>query len=105
MQNLRVQKKGDRVYAISLIVRNQGDFPTATAHGAKTRLVRPILVKIFPEKGTLLEGNKIVFIPRLLGKGGAQKVEWLLTAPKGSSVIIQVLTQNAGTVEQKIVLK
>ncbi len=105
VKNLRVKKKGDRVYEISLTVQNSGKFPTATAHGAKTRLVRPVLVKIFPKKGQLLTGNKIVFIPRLLGSGGSKKVTWLVTAPAGTRASIQVLTQYAGNVTKQVVLR
>ncbi len=105
VQNLQVKKKGDRVYKISLVIRNAGKFPTSTAHGAKTRLVRPVLVKIFLKKGQLLTGNKVVFVPRLLGSGGSKKVEWLVTAPAGSGITIQVLSQYSGSFSKQIVLR
>jgi len=105
IRNLHIQKKGDGVYAISLLVRNSGTFPTATAHGAATRLVRPILVKIFLQEGHVLEGNPVVFIPRLLGGGGSKKVQWLVTAPAGTSLKIQVLTPNSGSIEKTLVLQ
>jgi len=105
VENLTLQKKGDQVYSLSLLVRNTGFLPTATAFGAKKRLVKPVLVKIFPEKGELLSGQKVVFIPRLDGSGASHKVEWLLHAPAGTKVTLKILSEKAGLIEKTISLK
>ena len=105
VENLTILKKADQVYSLSLFVKNTGYLPTATAFGAKTRLVKPVLVKIFPEKGELLSGQKIVFIPRLNGSGASRKVEWLLHAPAGTKVTLKILSEKAGSTEKTIFLK
>ncbi len=105
LQKLSVVKKGDRVFALSATICNEGKFPTATEFGAQTRLSRPILVKLFSKRGHLLTGSKIVFLPRLLGSGGTKKVHWLLTAPEGSTVTLKIVSQNAGILTRTVVLK
>ncbi|HDK35794.1 MAG TPA: hypothetical protein ENG82_02710 [Bacteroidetes bacterium] len=93
------------MYALSLLVRNTGFLPTGTAFASKTRLVKPVLVKIFPEKGELLSGRKITFIPKLEGSGAAKKVKWLIHAPKNTNVKIKILSEKAGTIEKTVILK
>lgn len=105
VENLTILKKADQVYSLSLLVKNKGYLPTATAFGAKTRLAKPVLVKIFPEKGELLSGQKIIFIPRLNGSGTSRKVEWLLHAPAGTKVTLKILSGKAGSIEKTIFLK
>jgi len=104
VEHVTLQKKGDQVYSLSLFVKNSGFLPTATAFGAQTRLVKPVLVKIFMEKGELLSGQKVVFIPRLAGSGASQKVEWLLHAPAGTKVTLKILSEKAGSIEKTISL-
>ncbi|GBD93949.1 zinc carboxypeptidase [bacterium BMS3Abin05] len=105
VSNLKVEKQADDVYALSLLVRNTGFLPTGTAFASKTRLVKPVLVKIFPEKGELLSGRKITFIPKLEGSGAAKKVKWLIHAPKNTNVKIKILSEKAGTIEKTVILK
>ena len=86
-------------------IKNIGYLPTATAHGEKTRLAKPVLVKFYLKKGELISGNKITFIPALKGSGSAKKVEWLVHAPAGTKITLKVISETAGRINRTVTLK
>ncbi|RKY78585.1 hypothetical protein DRQ07_07425 [candidate division KSB1 bacterium] len=105
VEDINVKPKGSNIFAVSAYIKNIGYLPTATAHGEKTRLAKPVLVKFYLKKGELISGNKITFIPALKGSGSAKKVEWLVHAPAGTKITLKVISETAGRINRTVTLK
>jgi len=105
LTDLKIEKRGDKVYYVSCTVQNNGYLPTATAHGADTRLCRPVYAKISLKNGRVLSGEPRVFIPRLKGSGGSKKIEWMITAEPGTHGSVLIDSERAGSVVRSIVIK
>jgi hypothetical protein len=92
-----VEARGDNVYLVTAILANEQYLPTQMSMGQRARFNRPISVRLMPAQGvTVLTGNPQQQIPRLEGMGGRAKFTWLVQAPAGTRVNMEVFAERAG---------
>ena len=92
-----VEARGDNVYLVTATVANEQYLPTQLAIGQRIRFNRPVTVRLLPASGmTVLTGNIQQQAPRLDGMGGREKFTWLVQAPAGTRVTMEVFAERAG---------
>jgi hypothetical protein len=93
-----VEARGDDVFLITAVIQNTGYFPTATAMGLRARTAPPTTVRLTPtDQLTVLSSSGIQQqIRNLGGSGGRATVTWLVQAPEGTQVRLEVLTPQGG---------
>ncbi|CAN5610777.1 M14 family metallopeptidase [soil metagenome] len=93
----QVEALGDNVYLVTATLANEQYLPTQLGMGQRIRFNRPITVRLMPVNGmTVLTGNIQQQVPRLEGMGGRAKFTWLVQAPAGTRVDMQVFAERAG---------
>lgn len=93
----RVEARGDNVYLVTATLANESYFPTQLAMGTRARFNRPITVRLLPVEGMkVLTGNIQQQFPRLEGMGDRSKHSWLVQAPAGTRVTMEVFAERAG---------
>ncbi len=93
----RVEARGEGVWQVTAILANERYLPTQTQMGARVRFNRPITVRLLPTQGmTVLTGNIQQQIPRLEGTGHRRTFTWLVQAPAGTQVPLEVFAERAG---------
>jgi len=103
---LEFTNHGGGLFRIKAEVENTGFWPTALGHAVAARAVKPTLVQLQVEPGTILSGNsKSTSIQSLSGSGARMKFEWLIKAKAGDKVELKVVSQKGGTARQSVVLK
>jgi hypothetical protein len=92
-----VEGRGDNVYLVTAVLANEQYLPTQMSMGQRVRFNRPISVRLMPAQGvTVLTGNPQQQVPRLDGMGGRAKFTWLVQAPAGTRVNMEVFAERAG---------
>jgi hypothetical protein len=93
----KVEARGDNVFLVTATLANEQYLPTQLTMGERIRFNRPITVRLLPARGvTVLTGNIQQQIPRLEGMGGRTKFTWLVQAPAGTRVEMEVFAERAG---------
>lgn len=93
----QVEARGDNVYLVTATLANEQYLPTQLSMGQRIRFNRPITVRLLPASGmTVLTGNIQQQVPRLEGMGGRAKFTWLVQAPAGTRVNMEVFAERAG---------
>ena len=100
-----VEKKADGVYHLEATIENTGFLPTALAHGALARAVKPILIKLEGKAFEILTGRPLQIVDALSGKGGMKRVSWLVKAERGSRLQLTVSSEKAGSLSETITLQ
>jgi murein tripeptide amidase MpaA len=118
---VKVEHLGNSNYRVTVIVENNGFLPSFTSEQAKNRqAVRPVRAELaLPEGAKILEGKRRVQIGQLEGRSNKLdvssiystsptdnrgKAEWVIHAAEGSTVTINVFSERAGLLKQKIQL-
>lgn len=92
-----VEARGDNVFLVTATVANEQYLPTQLSMGQRIRFNRPITVRLMPASGmTVLTGNIQQQTPRLEGMGGRETFTWLVQAPAGTRVDLEVFAERAG---------
>ncbi|MBR9989163.1 MAG: hypothetical protein KFH98_05365, partial [Gemmatimonadetes bacterium] len=92
-----IESRGDNVYLVTATLANEQYLPTQLSIGQRIRFNRPITVRLLPANGmTVLTGNIQQQVPRLEGMGGRAKFTWLVHAPAGTRVTMEVFAERAG---------
>ncbi len=93
----RVEARGEGVWEVHATVANERYLPTQTQMGQRIRFNRPITVRLLPTRGlTVLTGNIQQQVPRLEGMGGRRTFSWLVQAPAGTTIPLEVFAERAG---------
>jgi hypothetical protein len=93
----KVEARGDGVFMVTATIANEQYLPTQLAMGTRARANRPITVRLLPhERMTVLTGNPQQQVARLEGMGGRSKHSWLVQAPAGTQITLQVFAERAG---------
>jgi hypothetical protein len=93
----RIEPRGDNVYLITATIANEQYLPTQLAMGGRIRFNRPITVRLLPTANvTVLTGDPQQQVPRLEGMGGRETFTWLVQAPAGTRVTMEVFAERAG---------
>jgi hypothetical protein len=97
LAEVKVEPRGEGVYAIEASVENVGRFPTATAMARRNRALPPVRVRIdLGERARLLAGERQTLVPWLRGGGGRETVRWVVGARAGDEGSVEVWTLHAG---------
>jgi hypothetical protein len=92
-----IEARGDNVFLITATLANEQYLPTQLSIGQRVRFNRPITVRLMPAQNvTVLTGNPQQQIPRLEGMGGRSTFTWLVQAPAGTRVNMEVFAERAG---------
>ena len=93
----RVEARGEGVWEVHAVVTNDPYFPTQTQMGQRIRFNRPVTVRLLPTRGmTVLTGNIQQQVPRVDGMGGRRTFTWLVQAPAGTTIPLEVFAERAG---------
>ena len=121
LHTLDVQALGTDTYRINVVVENTGYLPTFTSQQSKARqAVRSVRAELtLPEGVEILSGKRRVELGFLEGRSNKSdvatlygfsptdnrvRVEWVLRAPVGSSVKLEILSERAGSLHKEIKL-
>lgn len=119
---LDVTKLGDERYRLVVVVENSGFLPSYTSEQAKKRkAARPIRIELdLPEDARLLTGKIRVELSHLEGRSNKldsfalwgtagtdnrTRSEWVIKAPQGSSIELQVRSERAGSLIRQVRLE
>ncbi|MFN2195233.1 MAG: carboxypeptidase, partial [Anaerolineales bacterium] len=108
-------------YHLNLVIDNQGFLPTYTSkQGQKRKAMRPLRVQLeIPDEAELIDGKLKIEPGHLEGRSnklrvsmlGAesptdnrQQVEWVIKAPEGSFLQLQIISDRAGAIHRTITL-
>ncbi len=92
-----VESRGDNVFEVTATIVNEQYLPTHLQMGQRVRTNRPITVRLMPTDGmTVLTGNIQQQIQRLQGMGDRNTFRWLVTAPPGTEVTMELFAERAG---------
>lgn len=121
IHTLEVTSLGEDTYKINLVVENTGYLPTYTSQQAQKRhCVRPVRVELDIPAGTkLLNGKPRVELGHLEGRSNKSGVtatyagsatdnrartEWVITAPQGTYINLNIYSERASTIKQTVLL-
>jgi len=97
---------GGGLFRVKAEIENAGFWPTSFAHGLTARAVKPTMVQLGVEPGTIISGSsKTSFLPALAGSGSRAKYEWLIRGKTGQVVELLVRSQKGGSATARITLK
>lgn len=119
LHTVKVEPLGNSGYRLLVVVENKGFLPSSTSAQAKNRKsVRPVRIELeIPKNAKIINGKRRLELGHLEGRSNKisvssissnsttdnrGKVEWVINAPKGSSVVIKVLSERAGIITHKI---
>ncbi|CAN5641608.1 M14 family metallopeptidase [soil metagenome] len=93
----KVEPRGDNVFLVTAVIANEQYLPTQLFMGQRIRFNRPITVRLMPAQGvTILTGNPQQQVPRLEGMGGRSTFTWLVQAPAGTRIDMEIFAERAG---------
>lgn len=96
LEELEVEARGAGLYALSAVLVNVGELPTAPRFAADARLARPVRVRLdLPEGVELANGPPQTLVRHLAPHGGRQELRWLLAGAAPGQVV--TLTADADT--------
>lgn len=95
--NTEVEARGEGVFRIEATVQNDSYLPTALSMGLRTRAVEPVLLRLLPAAGmNVVSGNIQQQVRVLNGSGDRSTHSWLVTAPPGTRVTLEMLAARSG---------
>ena len=88
---------GGGVFRVKAIVANKGFLPTHTKMAVRANSHNPVrLILRTGDSVKLVTGKKAVTSDRLEGTTGTLEGEWLVRAKAGTTITVEVVTENAG---------
>lgn len=85
-----VERVGPGLWRVRVRGTNEGAWPTRSAIGEKADRIPPIVVSVGVEPDRILSGSQTVRWDSIEGDGGREEAEWLLHAPDGSTLPVEV---------------
>lgn len=79
-----VERVGTGVYRVTVVVRNEGKLPTASAIAVKSRAKRPIVLRPEGDPSTILAGDRVQRASAI-EPGGHHRFEWLVAGDENST--------------------
>jgi murein tripeptide amidase MpaA len=121
IHTLEVTPLGQDTYRINLVIENCGFLPTYTSQQAqKRRCVRPVRIELELTKNVrLLNGKRRTELGHLEGRSNKMGVtatyagsptdnraraEWVVSAPQGTTIGVNILSERAGKINKKVLL-
>ncbi len=98
IRSLETEDLGGGIYRVTAVAANRGFLPTHSKMAVRAHALLPIRMTIHTGNGVeLVTGHDTVSSERLEGTSGTLEGSWLIRAPKGANVTVELLSQNAGT--------
>lgn len=94
-----VEKVGEGVYRVTVVARNGGKLPTASAMAVKSRTLQPLAMRMEGDEKTILAGDRVQRAASIAG-GGHARFEWLVAGREGAAVTVTARSPLTG--ERKI---
>lgn len=93
----QVESRGEGVYLVTATLANEQYLPTHLSMGTRARYNRPITVRLLPQDNLkVLTGNIQQQFARLEGMGARSERTWLVQAPAGTTLTMEVFSERAG---------
>lgn len=100
----RVTARGEGVWEVHAVVANERYLPTQTQMGGRIRFNRPVTVRLLPTSGmTVLSGNIQQQTNRIDGMGGRAHFTWLIQAPAGTQIPMEIFAERAGGLQSSTI--
>ena len=97
---------GGGIFRLKAEVENAGFWPTSLAHGQTARAVKPTMVRLSVDPGTVISGSaKTSFLQVLAGSGSRAKYEWLIRGKTGETIELLVQSEKGGSATARVTLK
>jgi hypothetical protein len=96
IEKIEFERKETDLWKLDVWVANGGFLPYPTHQGKRCRRPLPAVVSIAGDTIDLLEGRDRRILGLLGGSGGSQKVSWLVRAPEGDTISLEVSSPSAG---------
>lgn len=90
------ERVGDGLWRVRMRLSNPGYLPTHSAIALKARRVIPIVVQISTPQDRIVSGQRFRRFETIEGSGGWREAEWLILAPAGQEITIDVRTDSFG---------
>lgn len=121
LHTVKVEGLGNEDYRLIVVVENNGFLPSFTSEQAKSRqAIRPVRIELeIPEEAKIVNGKRRVQLGQLEGRSNKisvnstanasvtdnrGKTEWIIHAKAGTKIIINVLSERAGSLKKEAVL-
>jgi murein tripeptide amidase MpaA len=118
MPVLNLEKVGENIYKVIVVVENTGFLPTYVSQKALERkMLKPLTVSLLTMEGVeIISGEKKVELPHLEGRSNKQsmnlfssgypsddraKVEWIVQAHPGSRIVVEASVERGGVVRRE----
>jgi hypothetical protein len=105
IEKVELERKETDVWKLDVWTANGGFLPYPTHQGKRCRRPLPAVVTIAGGAFDLLEGRDRRALGLLGGSGGSQKVSWLIRAPKGQTISVELSSPSAGGETLTVTLK
>jgi hypothetical protein len=106
LNDVRVEMLGGGVYRVTCAIVNTGSLPTVSEMGELTRAPYPLQLTLeLPAAAELVTGLAREKLPRLPGGGGSVERGWLISAPRGATVKLQVHSPSVGSAAASVSLE
>lgn len=92
-----VEKLGDGVFRVRLVVSNDGFLPTTSAIGVKTRRLTPNVFRLQLPEERVLAGDLVSRQWSIGGSGGTAEADWIVTGSEGDSIRVELMSSLVGT--------
>jgi hypothetical protein len=104
--NIKVEKKNDNVFRVTLDVVNKGYLPTNSSLGVRVRWPRNVYLTLGLAKDqSVASGRAKQSLRPIRGNGGFQTVSWLVVGKTGSTVTVTAESPIAGKATETITLR
>jgi murein tripeptide amidase MpaA len=115
---LNLEKIGEKLYKVVVVVENTGFLPTyVTQKAVERKMLKPLTVSLVPLEGVeLISGEQKVELPHLEGRSNKQamnpfhngypsddraKVEWIVQTHPGARIMVEASAERAGLVRRE----
>lgn len=85
-----VERIAPGVWRVRLRGTNSGTLPTRAAIGAKARRLAPIVVDLGVDVDDIVTGDRLNSWESIAGNGGYEEIEWVVRAPDGASLPVEI---------------
>jgi len=94
---------GGGLFEIEAAIENEGLVPAPTSSGRRTRVPRPIAVRLaLPDGASLVAGNALELVRELGGTGARREFRWLVRGPSADGIAVSIDSDYAGKSEARV---
>lgn len=106
LSGFKASKAGRNVYVISGRLANNGFFPTSVMRsGLSAKTHQPVRAELDSGKGVSILSQKRVYEFHAIGKGEFQNLEWTVSAPPGTELLIRASHPRCGRITRSLALR